>query len=139
MKTYIISGFPGTGKTEFVRNSNKLVLDSDSSKFDKKNFPENYIKYIKSNIGLVDIICVSSHKDVREKLVESGIYFFLVYPEKSLKQEYLERYKKRGDSDSFITLLSDNWDKWLTELENQTECFHIVLKTNEYLSSLLEG
>ena len=32
---------------------------------------------------------VSSHKEVREALVENGIFFTLVYPEPSIKEEYI--------------------------------------------------
>ena len=95
MKTKVYSAFPGVGKTTYFNNTNKNVLDSDSSKFDKSNFPSNYIQHIEKNIEdpSVDRILVSSHKDVREALVERGIPFVLVYPDRSLKSEYIQRYK----------------------------------------------
>ena len=67
-------------------NSNKVILDSDSSTFDKKNFPENYITHIKNKISIVDIILVSSHKVVRDALVKNNINFTLVYPDRTLKK-----------------------------------------------------
>lgn len=58
-----------------------MCLDSDSSNFSwvkdengnntkerNPEFPKNYIEHIKSNIGKVDVIFVSSHKVVREAL-----------------------------------------------------------------------
>lgn len=75
-QTLVISAFPGCGKSHFFReNKDKEVLDSDSSKFDKTHFPQNYIEHIKSNLGKVDIIMVSSHKEVRDenKLKEYNI------------------------------------------------------------------
>ena len=53
-KGVIISGFPGVGKSHLVNQAKKSgneLLDSDSSTFDKKNFPENYIKHIKKNVN----------------------------------------------------------------------------------------
>ena len=67
--TLVVSAFPGCGKSHLFRNKgDKKILDSDSSTFDKSQFPENYINHIKSNIGDVDMILVSSHKEVRDAL-----------------------------------------------------------------------
>jgi hypothetical protein len=41
--TILISAFPGTGKSFLFNNTKLKILDSDSSKFDKSKFPENYI------------------------------------------------------------------------------------------------
>jgi hypothetical protein len=61
--TLIVSAFPGCGKSHYFReNRDKIVLDSDSSKFDKSDFPRNYIQHIKENRGKVDVIMVSSKK-----------------------------------------------------------------------------
>lgn len=134
MITKIISAFPGTGKTFLFNNTEKKILDSDSSKFDKSKFPQNYIEHIKRNIGKVEIILVSSHKEVREALVENNIYFTLVYPKKDLKKEYIKRYKERDNLNSFVKLLSNNWDGWVKELQNQKGCDRYELSSGEYLS-----
>jgi len=137
----VISAFPGTGKSHFVNYDSSYMpqgfaSDSDSSKFDKKDFPNNYIDHIKEKISEgYAFIFVSSHKDVRDALVKNNIDFTLVYPERNLKDEYIERYKKRGSSEQFIQLISDNWDNWLTELEQQDNCKHIQLESEKYLSN----
>jgi hypothetical protein len=69
-KTIIVSAFPGTGKTYCWVNTDLDVIDSDFSTFAKSDFPNNYIKHIKSKIGTKDIILVSSHSIVREALVK---------------------------------------------------------------------
>ena len=136
--TLVISAFPGCGKSHFFRtNSDKIVLDSDSSKFDKSDFPRNYIEHIKSNIGKVDFIMVSSHKEVREALVNNKIDFTLVYPDILIKDEYIQRYKDRNSSESFIKLLNDNWENWIEELENQIGCKKIKLQEGQYLSDVI--
>ena len=136
MKTILCSGFPGIGKSHFFNNSQLKVSDSDSSKFDKDYFPQNYIDHIIKNIEKYDIICISSHKEVREALVSNNLFFFLVYPHISLKNEYIERFLKRGSDKAFINLLSKNWNNWIEELNYQTRCIRVVLNKNEYLSDV---
>jgi hypothetical protein len=138
LNTMVISAFPGCGKSHYFRsNKNKIVLDSDSSTFDKSDFPRNYIEHIKSNIGKADVIMVSSHKEVREALVENGIFFTLVYPEPSIKEEYIQRYIDRGSPESFVNLLTNNWNNWISELEEQVGCDKITLKEGQYLSDVI--
>ena len=85
--THVISAFLGCGKTTaYIKLKDKIdVLDSDSSFFDKKDFPRNYIEHIKSNIGKVDVIFVSSHQIVRNALKENNITFSMYYPSKERK------------------------------------------------------
>jgi len=151
--TLVISGFPGIGKSHFFRKNEKqgkIVLDSDSSLFswvkdkDGNNtkernpyFPGNYINHIKKNIGDADIILVSSHKIVRDALVENDIPFTLVYPSRSIKEEYLQRYIDRGSDNPFIKLLDNNWDNFLDEMEQQEGCEKIELEEGKYLSDYL--
>lgn len=138
-QTLVISAFPGCGKSHFFRNNKDMeVLDSDSSKFDKAHFPQNYIEHIKSNLGKVDIIMVSSHKEVRDALVENGIPFILVYPSPEIKEEYIQRYIDRGNTGSFVQLLNNNWEIWLKELEKQKGCKKIKLKKGQYLSDVIQ-
>jgi phosphosulfolactate synthase (CoM biosynthesis protein A) len=136
-KTIIISAFPGCGKSHLFRNKGeKNILDSDSSTFDKSNFPQNYIQHIKSNIGSADLILVSSHKEVRDALVENGIDFTLVYPNRQIKDEYIKRYIDRGNNENFVNLLQKNWDNWMNELDEQIGCEKVELKTGQYLSDV---
>lgn len=138
MKTIVISAFPGCGKTTYYeRNRNKKIIDSDSSKFDKSDFPKNYVEHIKEKIGKVDMIFVSSHKVVREALVESGIKFVLVYPNISLKEEYLQRYRNRKSPESFINLLSENWESWIYEIDHETRFRKIKLERGEFLADII--
>ena len=140
-ETKLISAFPGTGKSHFFREAkdgDKVVLDSDSSEFDKSEFPENYIKHIKDNMGFADIIFISSHEDVRNALVENKLAFTLVYPDKSLKDSYIERYKERGSPKAFIELIEKNWDDWIDQLEAQTNCEKIKLNSGQYISDVID-
>lgn len=137
--TIVISGFPGTGKSTLFKKyegTNFVLLDSDSSKFDKVNFPSNYITHIKANIGKADVIFVSSHKAVRDAMTVDGISFIPVFPSKSRKAEFLENYRQRGNTKEFIQLLSDNWDAWIDEMVNKRTWCWIELKTG-YLGDII--
>ena len=80
---------------------------------------------------------VSSHKEVRDALVQNGIKFTLVYPDISIKDEYIQRYIDRGSPEPFINLLTKNWELWIGELNTQIGCNKIKLKEGQYLSDVL--
>ena len=145
VKSMLVAGFPGTGKSYYCYNVNlshytqsKFAIDSDSSKFDKANFPQNYIEHIKEKIseGYTRIF-ISTHKEVRDALVKNGLEFTLIYPKKELKEEYLKRYKERGSPDAFINIISNNWEVWLEDLRNQKGCKHIELESGQFISDLI--
>lgn len=144
--TLVISGFPGIGKSYYFREKpGFIVLDSDSSVFSwssegvrNPDFPQNYIEHIKSNMGKVHTILVSSHKVVRDALRESGIDYVLVYPLRKLKSEYIQRYRDRGSDEGFIRMIEGRWDDFMAELEAETFPLHRVLSEGEYLSDVCE-
>jgi hypothetical protein len=124
------------------------MLDSDSSEFSwikdengintkerNPDFPNNYIEHIKSNIGKVDVIFVSSHEVVRKALAENNIKTIIVYPGKELKEEWIRRFKQRGNNEGFINFISSNWDKFIEEIGNEDYGF-LKEKLNENNSYL---
>lgn len=147
--TKIISAFPACGKTYVFENfKDKVVLDSDSSKFSwvivgeqkvrHPDFPQNYINHIKENIGKADYILVSTHENVRRDLEEAGIDFYLVYPDRSLKEEWIGRCFLRGSGEKFCQLIADNWDGWIDGLEEDSKKHKsIKLINGEYLSHVI--
>lgn len=151
MKTKIYSVFPACGKTwlyEHQEDYNLKILDSDSSQFNwihvnglkerNPDFPANYIKHIKENIGKYDCIFVSSHASVREALDEEGIDFTIVYPEYSCKAEWVGRCfirEKNGESGCGAEAMYNNWEQWALEcVQTGIEHNEIVLQPREHLS-----
>lgn len=135
----LLSAFPGTGKSYLYENNEGLtILDSDSSTFDKEGFPQNYIEHIKENLNKAHIIMISSHEEVREALLENDLYFVVAYPSIDLKDEYIERYKNRGNEDSFVELLNNNWENWITEIESDDRFKKIKLSEGEFLSDKID-
>ena len=156
-KTVIISGAPGIGKSHFFSKAEEMGLsatDSDSINFSwsspgvrNPDFPRNYIEHLKTLMGKVDVICVSTHEQVRNCMEKEEMEFVLVYPEKGQKEEYLRRFKERDMKDGetkearekFVKLMEDNWENWIDEqLPKQKGCTHLVLKGKEYLSDRIK-
>ena len=153
MRTRIISAFPGTGKSYYHKKNPDTTLDSDSSKFGwfyydngekvrNGNFPQNYIGHIRQNIGKYEFIFVSSHKEVRDALLDNCLFFYLVYPDtvEGTKQKYLKRFKDRGSPESFIKRLDKNWYDWIFECEKvKTGCCncHMEMGSNHTLEEVI--
>lgn len=145
----LISGFPGVGKSTLVSTTNEhIFLDSDSSNFSWSNkekrernpdWPQNYIEYINANRDKADGIFISSHKEVRDALVNAGMKFTLVYPSLDMKDEYIGRYVARGNDPQFVELLKANYDTWIQELMTQEGCDHVVLQPGQYLSDVVDN
>lgn len=135
MTTFVISAFPGCGKSYCYKNLNGKglsILDSDSSEFSwvkdsdgnntkerNPNFPQNYMDHIKKNIGKVDIIFASSHEVVRKALKQNNISTIIVYPAKEMKDIFIERYKNRGNDEGFIDFISSNWDNFIDDISTE--------------------
>lgn len=141
----VICGFPGIGKTFTVQNwiySNIKIYDSDSSNFswiDKNDhskgrnpdFPANYIDYIKSIDNENSVVLTSSHKEVRDALKTAGIDYYVVYPnlESFGKDFYLNRIRRRENginSDSFVSLIAENCENWIRDIEETTNKENII-------------
>lgn len=139
--TKIISGFPGVGKSHLGKRSDNevKVLDLESSNFKGENRWEDYKSEIKNQVGKVDVLFVSSHKETRKILSELGLNFYLVYPDRSLKDEYLRRYAERGSSQEFLGMMDKNFDLFIDSIENEeVRCAKIKLtREDEYLDSFL--
>lgn len=159
MNTKIYSVFPACGKTWLYENQEDYglkILDSDSSQFSwiyvddgnngwwkerNPDFPANYIKHIKENIGKYDCIFVSSHASVREALDKEGIGFTIVYPRMGCKAEWVGRCfirDKNGESGCSAEVMYNNWEQWVTECLTSINHKEIILNSREYLSDHFE-
>ncbi len=136
-QTLVISAFCGTGKTYICENSSKNVIEFECWKYDKNDFPENYVIDVKASLGKVDAIFISTNPLALHALNELGVKSILIYPSLQLKSEYIERYKKRGSSNDFVTTLSKNWDNWINEIKGNKYCQYVELKYGEYISTVL--
>jgi hypothetical protein len=143
----VISAFPGVGKTWLYTHQTELglsIVDSDSSEFSwiskgvrHPDFPNNYIKHIKECIKTFDVVLVSSHDIVRDALRENGIMFITVYPDINDKEEYIQRFIRRGSPEPFVKLINDNWNEWISNLNSSNKDLTVQLNLGEYLSDFV--
>ena len=92
-KPMLVAGFPGTGKSSYCyRDADYMpqgfATDSDSSKFDKANFPQNYIEHIKEKISELSLskivqICPNGHHfvilfKIFKRNINAGFFFLTI-------------------------------------------------------------
>ena len=83
------------------------------------------------------MIFVSSHICVRDALVKEKIPFIYVIPSLDRKEEFLNNYKERGNTQAFIDNVDINWERWLqiSVLNNE---YPVYVCTSGYLKDNLE-
>jgi hypothetical protein len=50
-------------------------------------------------------------------LLDNCLFFYLIYPDDNEKTKniFITRFKERGSPESFVKLISDNWETWINE------------------------
>src|SRR5437667_8487800 len=80
-------------------------------------WPHNYVGVTEAILPAKVMLATSSHEEVRQQYVERGIWFVLVYPHRSLKQQRLERLRgmERVNlcTGRLVSLLERCWDEFL--------------------------
>lgn len=132
----LYASFCGTGKTHICNNTDIKAIEVEYYKY-KDGLQNEYIDAIKNQINKVDYIFISTEPENLKLLHSQGFDITLIYPENSLRNEYLDRYINRDSSPEFIGAFMKYWDKWINELREQKYCNHIVLQTGEYLQDVL--
>lgn len=136
-KTQIISAFCGTGKTYLCQGSGGSLVEIECWAYSNKpGFPHNIIRHINSIHGTVDGLFISTNPMVLNAL-PNKTKAVLIYPELSLKDEYIKRFVDRGSSDDFISTLSKYWESWIVEAMANKQLRHIILKSGQYIESVL--
>lgn len=117
----VVCGFCGVGKSTLLKTYPDKYIDLDSALFPKTD-PQRFVSYvdeIKRLLASTDkTVLVSTHPELLERLYECGIDIILVYPNPDLKDEYMARYKDRGDWSAFLLQLEENWTNYMEDLQN---------------------
>lgn len=134
-KGRIISAFPGMGKSYIAQNYKNWV-DLESTPFQKNwKLYADVANHMSSNGYNV---MVSTHKEMRDELKLRSADFTLAMPSRNLKQEYIRRYKYRGNDYSFVYMMSGNWDKFIDDLVSESDVTKIIsCKPDMYLSDII--
>ena len=135
-RTYhnIVAGFPGVGKSTAASMYPYKFIDMESSYFhwtfdengNKKchpYWPKNYVDSIVelanntfNGICGVNVIGISTHKEVLDELTSRGIAFDAVCP--NSKEIYIKRYIDRGNNEAFVELLQDKFESFVQDIKD---------------------
>ena len=101
------------------------------------NWPNNYFVALENIKDKYDYILISD--EICNIFLEKNSYeYWWVYTQKNLKEEYLQRCRKRGNNDEFIYWYDKLWDEWIEKcLNDQKASKHIELKSNQFLEDVL--
>ena len=135
--TKLCAAFCGCGKTYVCEKTNTKSIEIEYWKYKDKGLQKEYLEDIKNQLGKVDYIFLSTEPEGLKLLHKEGYDIILVYPEKELRNEYLDRYIERDSPYEFIGAFMKYWNPWIEELTKQKYCQHIVLKKGEYLGDVL--
>lgn len=70
--------------------------------------PDSYIESIREAAKHSDVVMVSTHKEVRDAIA---------------RDEYIERFKSRGNSPEFINFVASNFTRWVDEIDSEELAF----------------
>lgn len=103
---------------------------------DSTNYAINLLKEtIKNN----KIALITYHKKIINYIIENNIPYCLVYADIEQKEEYINRMKKRGNSEEFIKEMTDEktWKEFFYQNESDSKpTYKIKLKPGQYLSDI---
>ena len=142
-KGVIIRGFAGIGKTGWIEHTpyyvGKKIFDLSSSFFRKNLGWEKVYCDIAINLAnKYDYVFISTHNMVIDEMLSRGEKFYIVYPKQYCKDEYIERFIKRGNSKEYISKFIKNWDIFIKMLDDVKSDYKINLRAGQYLSDVID-
>ena len=144
MKGKILAVFSCCGKTHYVLNNWSTIDCVDHDMYDWKfrgNLEQEWCRYYKGRMIYLkqkfDYIFVNAIPEIIHILYPSK-GDVVIYPQKQLKQEWLERaiIRNNNNYDGFPKILDNNWDNWIDACEKYEGEKHILL-SGQYLSNVM--
>lgn len=152
----LIGGFKAIGKSTLAKKYRK-VMDLESSNFEyiiddnfKKipveqrkglknriknpDYPLNYYNEILSKLRKNNIVLFAPKPEVVELLRQNNIDYFVVWPEENMLDEIIEKSRKRGNNEEFISKITNVYYRDYPK-ENDNVYW---LKKGQYLEDVLK-
>ena len=155
MKGTLIAGFGAIGKTTLSKKYNNVIdLESSSFKYiideelkkipteERKGlktrilnpqFPMNYYTKIIECLENNKIVLISMHNEIIDLLEEKNINYYVVYPEEDMLDEIIERCKKRGNKEDFLSGVKAAYYRLYPKRSKNV----IWMKKGQYLEEML--
>lgn len=159
-KKKYIWAFPGIGKSELhptTSGSLPSILDAESRLFQyhfpenhfyqlhrreprhglarNPEYPQNYLDFVRSVEA--DIVLLNCHPSFLKDFDQEEL--LLVYPSETLKDEYLQRYSQRGDTQSFLNYMDEAFEDMVATLRRAPFLKFEIGRKHVYLQELLDG
>lgn len=103
------------------------------------DFPQNYVDAIEHEHKYGYHVLISSQPEVLEEIKKRNLPLTTVLPQPSLKDEYIERYKERGNPEGFIELMDKMFEQFTNDLLNNDHaiCSIVINQPNTFLSDVI--
>lgn len=106
----------------------------------KEDWLQDYMNAIEKNRNTCDYLCIVMFEEVLDELIKRQIPFVLVFPKLALKDEYLQRYMKRGNKSEWIKSMEEIFETCILNVLYGYGWYAktYFLDSGQYLSDLLE-
>lgn len=119
----------------FLATNGSRWVDLESTPF-KKNWDLYSDVAIHMDKNGYDVM-LSCHKPLRDILIEKDTDFYVFCPRLEDKDEYIERYVNRGNTQEFIDMFKENYDKFVSEIFEDKRLKVIAMDGDEFLSDCI--
>lgn len=139
-KGTIVCGFFGIGKSSVTQYRPDIKFyDLDSKFFQKQpGWEKLYVDCALALTNNYDIVCIKSSDKVMRLLNYLNQKYYLVYPNRYAKRDFMERAVKNRYSREWIENFFSQWEKYIDEVEDEDCANKIVLQSGEYLSDIVD-
>lgn len=162
----IIAAYAGAGKSQFAKQVNnakdivsmphRWILPGNHSKNEESEslkaadylvanplYTDQYVLEILKAEKEYDFVIIPTAEEIINKLVMNyGRNVVICCPDESLKEEYKKRYTARGNSEQFLEIFYENWDRIISGIKHigqgmyEDKISRLTMKSGEYLSDL---
>ena len=139
-KGVIVCGFFGVGKSSVTKyRPDVKFIDLDAKFFVKQpGWEKMYVECALALTNEYDIVCLKSSDKVMNLLDRLAKKYYLVYPNRYAKRDFMERAIKNKYSREWIENFFSRWESYLDEIDQQENANKIVLQSGEYLSDIVD-
>lgn len=136
----LVCGFFGIGKSSVSKyRPDVKYYDLDAKSFVKQPGWEKV--YVDCALALkkeYDIVALKSSDKVMNLLNSLGEKYYVVYPSRHAKRDFVERALKNNYSREWVKEFFARWDSFIEEIENDRQGNKIILQSGEYLSDIVD-
>lgn len=136
----LVCGFFGIGKSSVTTYRPDVnYFDLDAKFFLKQpGWEKIYVECALALRERYEIVCLKSADKVMDLLTELGEEFYVVYPNRHAKRDFMERAIENNYSRDWIRAFFARWESYIEEIEEDDNTNKIVLQDGEYLSDIVD-